>query len=590
MTTARRCQLIRITTTAGAVLLAACSSSDSDHKTTATTFKPAIACGNLLSQLSLPDTTIESIELDAGGAIDANYPNAGPSPESCIVRGTIGAYTSAYTNPDTGSNAYGTRFELRLPTSWNGRFFYQGGGGTNGFVDAPVGKIPGQQATIVGASPQTPALWRGYAVVSSDSGHDSGTSLTASVLAGFGVDPSARVNYGYASIGQVTPVAKRIVAQYYAKNPVYSYFLGCSKGGQEAMQVSQKYGDEFDGIVAGDPGFRLPRAAIAQAWTTQALAAVVEADAPTSVDSDGNPLLYKSFSGADLDLLRVGVLQACDTLDGVADGMIFNTGACAGKFDPAALQCPAAKTDACLTAAQVTAVEKIFGGAKAADNSAIYATFPYDTGAGGFNGWVLWNLGYTTGTNSALNATLGAQASAYIFSTPPDPAFDIFSANIDQLAQSIAATAGDYTVSAIDFMDADATDLDAFKQRGGKIIYFHGGSDPVFSMHDTIAYYDRLTAAYGSATAGFARLFLVPGMNHCLGGPYSTDYFASLDTIVAWVENAKAPDAITARVGDTASSLLPAGTERPLCAYPRYAQYNGSGAIDAAASFSCVDP
>lgn len=582
---------IRAMTAASAVILAACSSShDSKIVAQSQTTAPAIACSKLQMQIALPDTTIESVELDAGGNIDATYPSAGPKPENCVVKGTIGAYTSAYTNPDTGSNAYGTRFELRLPQQWNGRFFFQGGGGTNGFIDAAVGKIPGQQATIIGASPQTPALWRGFAVVSSDGGHNSGTSQDASVLAGFGVDPTARISFGYAYIGQVAPVAKQIIAQYYAKQPAHSYFLGCSKGGQEAMQVSQRYGDQFDGIVAGDPGFHLPHAAINEAWTTQALAAVVEADAPQSIDTNGKPLLYKSFSSTDLDLVRVAVLNACDTLDGVADGMIFNTAACAGKFDPSVLQCSNAKTDSCLTAAQVTALEKIFGGAKAADNSAIYAAFPYDTGIGGFNGWVLWSLGYLIDSNSALNATLGAQASAYIFSTPPNPSFDIFSANIDQFAQSIHATSGDYNVSAVDFMEAASTDLDMLKKHAGKIIYFHGGSDPVFSMNDTIDYYNNLTRAYGETTSNFARLFLVPGMNHCFGGPYTTDYFASLDAIVDWVENGKAPDALTAQVGDPTSSQLPAGTTRPLCAYPKYAHYKGSGDINNAASYSCTNP
>jgi hypothetical protein len=569
------------------ILMAACDSSS--HNVTST-LTPTISCNGLAAQLSLPNTAIESVTLDVGGQIDSDYPNAGPKPENCVVKGTIGAYASAYTDPDTGSNQFGIGFEMRLPTQWNGRFFYQAGGGTNGFIDDPVGKIPGQQATLVGVSPQTPALWRGYAVVSSDSGHHSGDTRDANVLAGFGVDPVARVNFGYASIGQVTPIAKKIIQQYYATEPRHSYLLGCSKGGQEAMQASQKYGDQFDGIVAGDPGYHLPHAAINDAWTAQALAAVVQADDPSSIDTDGNPLLYKAFSSSDLELVRHGVLDACDTLDGVADGMIFNTGACTGKFNPATLQCSGVKTNSCLTVAQVTALDKIFAGAKASNNTALYSSFPYDTGLGGFNGWVLWRLGYLTGSNSALSVTLVKGSSGYIFSTPPNPAFDIFNVNIDQFAQSVHATSGDYNVAAVDFMEPVSVDLDAFKQRGGKIIYFHGGSDPIFSMNDTIDYYSNLTSAYGETTPNFARLFLVPGMNHCFGGPYTTDYFASLDAVVDWVENGKAPDAITAQVGDAAGSLLPAGTTRPLCAYPKYARYSGSGDVNNAANYSCSNP
>lgn len=561
--------------------IAACSSSDS-NSIAAQTFTPAISCSALASQLALPNTSITSVELDRGGQVDSTFPNAGPRPENCVVKGTIDAYTSAYTNPDTGSNRYGTDFELRLPTQWNGRFFYQGGGGADGFVQEAVGQILGQSG-----SSQTPALWRGFAVVSSDAGHYSGNTQAAAMMSGFGVDPTARVNYGYASIGQVTPAAKQIIAQYYAKKPVHSYFLGCSKGGQEAMQASQKYGDQFDGIVAGDPGFRLPHAALGEAWETQVLADVVRTDSPSSIDSQGHPLLFKAFSNTDLNILRQGVLAACDTLDGLEDGLVFNTKACASTFDPASLQCSGSKADTCLSAAQVTAVRKIFDGAKSANGENLYASFPYDTDMDGFMGWTAWYLGFGGAENSAWNITLGGSASAYIFTTPPDPALDMFTVTMDDFASRIVATAGDYNVASVDFMEATSTDLDALKKNGGKIIIFHGASDPVFSMNDTIDYYTQLTARYGTKTADFARLFLVPGMNHCGGGAYTTDYFATLDALVDWVEHDKAPDTMMAQPGDSASSSLPAGTTRPLCAYPKYARYKGSGDANNVSSYIC---
>ncbi len=553
---------------------------------------PAVACSSLATQLALANTTIESVKLGRGGKTDSSFPDAGPTPENCVVQGTIGAYTSGHTDPDTGSNSYGTRFELRMPTQWNGRFFYQGGAAADGYVAPAWGAV----LTLHGSSsPQVPALWRGFAVVSSDGGHES-TTLTGAAAqlgqlkAGFGVDPSARVNYGYASIGQVTPIAKQIIARYYAQQPAHSYFIGCSKGGQEAMQASQKYGDQFDGIVSGDPGFHLPHAAIAEAWNTQALAIVAEANNPKATDKNGNPLLYKAFSHSDLDLVQKGVLQACDALDGVADNMIFNTAACAGKFEPATLQCAGAKRNSCLSADQVTALHKIFGGAKASNGSALYASFPYDTDMSSYNGWIRWDLGSPLGTNSAFNVTLAQKSSGYIFITPPDPTVDMFTINMDQFEQAIDATSGDYSVSAVGFMDADSTNLNAFKSHGGKIIYFHGGSDPVFSMNDTLAYYNALSTAYGNGTPNFARLFLVPGMNHCYGGDYTTDSFDMLDPLVNWVENGQAPDVISAQPGEPSSSSLPAGTTRPLCAYPKYAHYKGSGDVNEAASFSCENP
>lgn len=567
-------------------LLVSCSSSH-DSKIAGKTTVPTIACNNLAAQLSsLPNTTIDSVALDAGGVVDATYPDAGPKPENCVVSGTIGAYTSVYPNPDTGSNQYGTRFELRLPTQWNGRFYFQGGGGNDGVLVPATGQIPGLTPQF-GIAHETPALWRGFAVVSTDGGHRSGDTQDAFIKGGFWIDPTARITYGYAAIGQVTPIAKQIINTYYAHKPTYSYFLGCSKGGQEAMQAALKYSDQFDGIVAGDPGFRLPHAALAHPWIVQTLAPLALANNPADLDANGNPLLYHAFSSSDLELVRAGVVQACDALDGVADGMILNVAACAGKFDPTTLQCAGSKSDSCLSFDQASAVRKIFDGVKAADNSALYASFPYDTGISSFAGWPLVYLGAQPGSNSALLMLIGQASGSYIFSTPPDPPFSLFTVNPDQYAQAIKATSGDYTVSAVDFMEADSTNIDAFKQRGGKAIYFHGVSDPIFSANDTIDYYQKLSTAYGNKAADFARLFLVPGMNHCAGGDYATDYFDPLDAIVNWVENGKAPDSIIAKPMDTASSKLAAGTQRPLCAYPKYAKYKGSGDVADAANFIC---
>jgi feruloyl esterase len=573
------------------ILLASSCYGTTDTTQPTATRTPAIGCSDLAAQLTLANTTIDSVSLDKGGK-KAQFPNAGPMPENCVVRGTIGAYTSAYTNPDNGSNAYGTRFELRMPTQWNGRFFYQGGEADDGYVETAWGMVV---VTHGLTSPQIPALWRGFAVVTSNGGHENSdrgefAAKYAVLREGFGIDPTARINDAYASIGQVTPIAKQIITQYYAQPPAHSYFMGCSKGGQEAMQASQRYGDQFDGIVAGDPGYRLPHVALSQAWNTQTLAAVVSAKYPKAVDKNGHPLLYKAFSPSDLELVTKAVLQACDALDGVSDKIIFNTAACVGKFDPATLQCSGAKRYSCLSADQITALHKIFGGPKASDGSALYTSFPYDTGMGGNNGWGRWELGAPVGNNNAFNTTLGQEASAYIFSTPPDPTLSMFTVDLDQFAQSITATSGDYNVSAVDFMEAGSTDLNAFKNHGGKIIIYHGASDPAFSMNDTIDYYNRLSAAYGSETPDFARLFLVPGMNHCFGGDYTTDSFDMLDPLVNWVENGQAPDSVLAQPGEPFSSKLPAGTTRPLCAYPKYAHYKGTGAVKDAANFSCENP
>ena len=533
---------------------------------------PITSCASLAA-LSIPHTEITDVALVAAGSM----------PENCVIHGEIEARTGV-TNPDTGSNAYGTRFELRLPTEWNGRFFYQGGFGTDGVVADAGGVIVGSR--------QPPALQQGFAVVSSDGGHAS-----SPLQAGFGVDPQARIDVGYRSIGQVTPVAKSIIAAYYGAPPHHSYFLGCSKGGQEAMQASQRYGDQFDGVVAGDPGFNLPRAALAEAWDTQAFAVAAQLVSPGAVDGDGNPLLSVSFSPAALQLVADGVLEACDALDGLQDHMIFNVAACAGAFQLAALQCSGVPQDTCLAPAQVAALLKVFSGAKDSQRRPLYSDWPYDSGMAS-SGWALWKIGQPTGAavNNALNVTLGLSASRFLFNTPPDPGLSQFTVDIDAFARAITATGVDqttgvaYPTSAVDFMTADSTALDAFKNHGGKLILYHGVSDPVFSANDTVRYYGDLTAAYGSSTRDFARLFLVPGMNHCFGGDYTVDSFDPLAPIVSWVEQQQAPDALLAEPLSPSTSRLPAGTRRPLCPYPDYARYDGTGDVNSAASFRCVTP
>lgn len=231
---------------------------------------------------------------------------------------------------------YGISFELRMPTTtWNGDFFFTGGSGNDGLVAEAVGSPLG------GGTLYAPALYQGFAVITQNSGHvgilDSLGNIK-DVLGdknnGFGYDPQARNEYGYQQTGTITPIAKSILAAFYGMSPVYSYFLGCSNGGREAMVASQLWGDMFDGIVAGDPGFRLPHAAIAEAWDTQRFANAAEAVTPGSKAS-GN--LVPAATAADLNLVGQLVLAKCDALDGVADGMIFNTAACKQQFDPAML-------------------------------------------------------------------------------------------------------------------------------------------------------------------------------------------------------------------------------------------------------------
>ena len=586
---------------------------------------PAIPCSQLLA-MDFPNTQIvEATYIPANTVISSSVPSAGHLPAHCLVRGIVDARTGApapamdqwgnlngSVQPDAD---YGIEFELRMPiATWNGDFFFTGGSGDDGVVTEAVG------ATLGGGTAYQPALYQGFAVITQNSGHSSGTAADEfgpgpDQNNGFGYDPAARNDYGYQQTGTLTPIAKAIVAAFYGIAPVYSYYLGCSNGGREAMIASQQWGDMFDGVVAGDPGFRLPHAAIAEAWDTQQFAAAAEAvsNGQDPLDGNGNPSLTLAATPEDLGLVGNLVLQQCDALDGVVDGMIFNTEACRKAFDPATitqLQCPTGtKAPGCLLPAQIIAIQTVFQGPVDSHGMALYSTWPYDVGIQDPK-WMMWTIGtnlpYMAGGNLiyvpfiAQNTTQGAASAMYLFTTPPDPAMNIFNVSMDDLNSGVNATDATFAQSAVGYMEATSTNLSKLLSHNGKIIYFHGESDPVFSMYDTIQYYHNLTTAYGSSTPSFARLFLVPGMNHCSGGLHALDSFDPLTAIVDWVEQGTAPASMIARNSNTglpaadvsAFTVLPLNRSRPLCPYPQYAAYTGGagGNIEDAASFTCVAP
>ena len=583
---------------------------------------PAMACANVL-QLVIPNTQITKAELvSANSTNSTTYPTWGFMPEHCLVQGIVNPRLGVpapamdqYGNltPAVASDPnYGISFELRMPTTtWNGDFFFTGGSGNDGVVAEAVG------ATLGGGAAYAPALYRGFAVITQNSGHTAlenqlGTALdqAGNQNNGFGYDPEARYDYGYQQTGSIAPMAKSILGAFYGTGPVYSYFLGCSNGGREAMVASQRWGDMFDGIVAGDPGYRLPHAAIAEAWDTQQLAAAAEAvDAGNDpLDGNGKPGLTDAASASDLALVAALVTKSCDALDGVEDGMIFNTAACQQTFDPATLsqlECSGAKAPSCLLAQQIAAIQNVFKGPVDSQGHALYSAWPYDAGIGDPK-WMMWTVGATLYEPDipvgipyiAQNTTQGATSAKYLFTTPPDPSLDIFTVSMDDLSAGIVATNSTFTQSAVQYMEATSPNLDVFKGRDGKIIYFHGESDPVFSMYDSVNYYEKLSTRYGAGTADFARLFLIPGMNHCAGGLHTLDSFDPLTAIVNWVEVGATPDSMTAANSNPANpptappvySYLQLTWKRPLCPYPQFAQYTGTGSLDDASSFRCAVP
>ena len=549
---------------------------------------PATSCAALAAfdakQLPNPTTVIASARLQPAAAAAGQTPAL---PEHCEVLGRM--------NERIGFNSqhYGINFRLRLPVAWNGRFFFQGGGGTNGNLGNALGNLGGNQPTN--------ALALGYAVVSQDSGHDNVVNNNPALNGAqhFGFDPQARLDLGYQSYDQVTQVAKALIRAHYGRPPEKSYYVGCSEGGREGMMMSQRFPDHFDGILALAPGLNIPNAMAGAAWDTRTLAALAKADG--HVDAAGVPLINKTFTDGDLELTATAILGACDALDGLADGIIDDRARCTTQAvlpKLKAITCGGAKQATCLSPAQVGALEAMFGGPTDSQGRAVYADWAWDAGVGGtagagpFTGWRAWKMGaYQAPENNALNVGFVAAAASALLTTPPVPratyGSDLTRYMIDYPFDTHAArtnaTTGLYRESVQSFMRASSTDLSAFGKRGGKLVVVHGASDPIFSLHDVIAWWKGVDAAEKGQAGRFTRLFNVPGMEHCAGGP-ATDQFDAFASVVAWVEQGAAPDRIVATA--RATSPWP-GRTRPLCPYPAHARYKGTGSIEDAANFTC---
>jgi len=551
---------------AAAATLGACGGSDGPTLPTLAAATPGtlLSCTDLATKAVPANTTIASASLVAAGGLAVAGVTT-PMPEHCLVKGEMLRRTSA-----VDGKSYAIGFEMRLPSAWNGRFFYQANGGIDGSVVTATGPNSG-------GAPPSNALQMGFAVISSDAGH-AGPPW-------WGLDPQARLDYGYQAVGSLTPMAKALIKTAYGKAPDRSYFGGCSNGGRHALVAAARYGDQYDGILAGAPGFHLPKAATAQLWKVQQYASI----APAKVTSAVTP--------AEFALLGSKITAKCDALDGVTDGIVSDIQACQGAFNIATdvPTCTGARDGTCLTAAQKTALGNIFAGARNSKGEATYSNFYYDPGVAGAN-YAAWHYGNST--------ALDPGAVAFIFTTPPSSQAAFLATtglkyglafNMDTDYPKIFATDATYKEAPWAYMTPpNETDLSTLKNRGAKLLVYHGSADPIFSAADTSKWYEALQSANGGAAADFARYFMVPGMNHCSGGP-ATDQFDMISQLVNWVEKAEKPEQVVAKVRGAGANVvnaeLPAAwgaaRSRPLCAYPRVARYNGSGDLESAASFSC---
>ena len=472
-----------------------------------------------LSTLKLPDTTITMAQSVAAGAFSAGaaggrgggnqYANL---PAFCRVALSI--------KPTSDSDI---KVEVWMPmTGWNGKFQGVGNGAWNGAV---------QTAALA------TGLAKGYAMASTDTGHEGGS---ASFALGH---PEKLIDFGYRAVHEMTVKGKAITTAFYDNSaPKYSYFVGCSAGGKQAIKETQMYPADYDGVVAGSPGVNWSGRALQTIWVGQAVAKA--------------PIPQPKFAA-----INAAAVAACDAIDGVKDGVIENPRQC--KFDPAVLLCKAEDNNTCLTAAQVETAKQIYSNVS---NSRTKQSLVAGLSPGSEVGW----------TTMASAQPFGPGVDLFKYVVFNDANWDFKTLNWDSdLDKTLKASAS---------MDAMDPNLKPFFDRGGKIISYHGWTDPQISPGSTVDYYQTVLDKMGGASKVHEnyRLFMVPGMNHC-GGGTGTDQFDMLAALENWVEKKQAPATISAsRVANGQTVRT-----RPLCPYPQVATYKGSGSTDDAASFSC---
>jgi feruloyl esterase len=420
-------------------------------------------------------------------------------------------------------------------SGWNGKLQVVGNGGFAGTISY------GAMAT---------ALNRNYATASTDTGHQ---VTNPDGIWALGHD-NLIVDFAYRGTHEMTLKGQAITAAYYGRNANLSYFVGCSKGGQQALMEAQRYPDDYDGIIAGDP---------ANFWTHHYLGGHLWPALSILRDTT----LAHYISPQKLPAIRDASNKQCDALDGVVDGVLNDPRQC--HFDTSVLLCQGAETNSCLTQPQLEAL------------NAIYAGPPHDIYPGLMpgdeTGWQAW----TTGSDAQHpGAHLGLGIPFFKYFIFDDPNWDFHTLDFDRDVATADAKMGP-------IIDSTDPDLHDFRALGGKLIMYHGWADPAISAYGTIEYNDKVIKAVGGKDRAdqFVRLFLAPGMHHCSGGP-GPNSFDMLPVLEEWVERGVAPTRVIA--SHSVSGRV--DRTRPLCPHPQVARYGGSGSIDDAANFRCEAP
>ena len=485
---------------------------------------------------NLPDVTITSVTQET-----ASVPH-------CKIAGVIGSEI---------------HFELLLPEKWNGKFVFGGGGGFAGGVTNWAKDTLG-------------ALQKGYATVGTDTGHQAQSQDASWALNNF----ERLENFGHQAVHRTTVNAKALIKAYYGRDITRNYFAGCSRGGGQALMEAQRYPDDFEGIVAMAPAFNWTHELGAR-WIRNAQLMYPD---PTKIEQ---PVIDSKA----LKLISDAVMNKCDALDGIKDGVLNDPRQC--DFDVSSLACGKTTSSNCLSQQQVNVAKAIYGdfevGGQVIHGTPIGAELP-----GTPIGWELWHTGgYKPG--EVLDFHEGANNGAYPEPVAPNGAW----AFANGIFKYFLYNDADWSYAGYDFkdfaekatrvaytLDADNPDLSAFRARGGKLIMDNSWMDGSMSAYNTIKYYDSVMA-HDSTAQKDVRFFIRPGVAHCVFGPGPdvTDYLTAIDE---WVETGNAPEQLAAQF--RGKDLQPTKEGRILCAYPKVAKYDGKGNTRDAASFSCVNP
>lgn len=479
-----------------------------------------------LSSLKLAETTITAAESVVAGAF--RPPRSG-EPEAAEAFRKVPAFcrVAATLAPTSDSDI---KVEVWLPLAgWNGTFQAVGNGGWAGSISyAAMGR----------------AVEEGYATASTDTGHTGASGA-------FALDhPEKLVDYAHRAVHEMTVKAKAIVDAFYGNAPKRSYWNGCSTGGRQALIEAQRHPTDYHGIIAGaaaNPKTHL------DAWRVSMAQAMFK-DRESFIPASKYPAIHQA------------VLEACDALDGLADGLIGDPTRC--HFDPGVLECRNGDGPGCLTAAQVTAAKVVMRPAN--DRRTGAEIFP----------------GFEPGTELMWGRLLGGPdpyaiaLDQFKFVTFRDPGWNWRTFDLER-DTALADTISKGTLAAID------PNLTAFTQRGGKLLMYHGWTDPSIALRASVNFYTRApeTTKGPADGAAWLRLFMVPGMGHCGAGD-GPNTFDMMSALAPWVESGKVPERIVA----SHSTAGKVDRTRPLCAYPQVARYTGTGSIDEAANFVCRMP